>query len=1207
MRFLRLTLLLSIILFQINSSTAQVDKSNYSLLWEISGNGLTKPSYLFGTMHVKDKRAFEFSDSLLFKMEECEAFANEVHPDSAFLFYSKIHYGRDTTDFLKKMLSPEAYERLKKQLQEEEGIAFDSLKNKNPYFIESLFDKKPKEKEDDKELFVDLYLYKLARKSGMRTYGLEKMEDHRSMVDLFFQNFEASPTQDSSVQDSSFQLTFDQGIEFLLNIYRTGNLDLIHATVNSGDSLYNDASLTKRNIIMVENMEKIIHKHSLFATMGVAHLPGEDGVIQLLQNNGYTLRPVSAAFTGMAEKYQIKEKEILWETYREEYHKFKIDLPGKPYVWEYEKLGFRFFEHYLFYNDIIEDIDYTVKVHTDFKEDETSIDSFLNKSIKNFFFRFQKDVEITTKKINLNDMEGFEFSGQPDSLHHIRGRVFFNGSAAYFAVARRKDDQLNHPDINRFFASLRIAKPRAFGWDKFTSEEGAFSISTPYDPNYSPLDFPVPDPATGVTYNIRMHVYTIRDMDNGRVFFARYNDIGEGRYIENDSALFDLALEDFKSRQGEPDSVFTIEKQGYEGREIIYIKSGFMMRIQYYLRGSRMYLLLAQNFNSTKNDADLDEFFNSFYFEPFKESTFIKYNSKQGGFNINFPKEPKVTFDTLNNYDYPLESSISHYSEDVNTGTSYFAFTSKLSPYFQIDTLENYLDNYADNIVAYTDTLISKDTISINGFSGRYSIIQSTVHQNTLHHYLCFRGHQLMEFYVYANKEAKDEQITAFLNSFQIIDTIVSNNLTSRKIDHIMEGFYSKDSVTNMKAENAMRQHPWVESELHHVYKALENEYPNDTLEYPTTIGMLCNIFHDTQDSNTVNILVENYHKFPENEIRKRKILTALKNEKLDGGIDEFLNIFKDYTPTSINDNNYVLNLFLYPFSDSLELLVDNYDMLMSKYQKDSIWQSYISNALTNLVNNDSIDYSFVNKDRTIFMDDIKEIVLEEKLLTKDSIDGIERQWQLINLFQIVRKLDLEKSDIKYLKKLLKIKNRYTCRNIINTLVYHKEKVSKKYWKYIEQDPSSKLGLLYDLNSDSLLHKAPKKWLDKKEIALLQLQVLIDDEYYFSLKKEDLKPVKSFPFTYDKVDYNILVYQFTDPEEKDNHYALVSYPIGKNVFFKNISYPTIYHVSYEAVEKDKLEEWIEEGMDWYKKQNIRLEKEAAEKLDAAEVEEKKSK
>lgn len=33
-------------------------RNNYTLLWQISGNGLASPSFLFGSAHVKDNRAF---------------------------------------------------------------------------------------------------------------------------------------------------------------------------------------------------------------------------------------------------------------------------------------------------------------------------------------------------------------------------------------------------------------------------------------------------------------------------------------------------------------------------------------------------------------------------------------------------------------------------------------------------------------------------------------------------------------------------------------------------------------------------------------------------------------------------------------------------------------------------------------------------------------------------------------------------------------------------------------------------------------------------------------------------------------------------------------------------------------------------------------------------------------------------------------------
>src|ERR1043166_6774740 len=49
-----------------------------SLLWKISGKNLTKPSYVYGTMHSRDKRAHEFGDSVMIKFNDCDAVALEL-------------------------------------------------------------------------------------------------------------------------------------------------------------------------------------------------------------------------------------------------------------------------------------------------------------------------------------------------------------------------------------------------------------------------------------------------------------------------------------------------------------------------------------------------------------------------------------------------------------------------------------------------------------------------------------------------------------------------------------------------------------------------------------------------------------------------------------------------------------------------------------------------------------------------------------------------------------------------------------------------------------------------------------------------------------------------------------------------------------------------------------------------------------------------
>src|SRR5687768_18061184 len=63
-------------------TTAQKSAKKYpSLFWEITGNGLKKPSYLFGTMHVSSKMVFHLSDSFYQAIRNVDAVALELNPD----------------------------------------------------------------------------------------------------------------------------------------------------------------------------------------------------------------------------------------------------------------------------------------------------------------------------------------------------------------------------------------------------------------------------------------------------------------------------------------------------------------------------------------------------------------------------------------------------------------------------------------------------------------------------------------------------------------------------------------------------------------------------------------------------------------------------------------------------------------------------------------------------------------------------------------------------------------------------------------------------------------------------------------------------------------------------------------------------------------------------------------------------------------------
>ena len=86
-------ILLLLLSFSALCSNAQVKKQTVkkypSLLWEITGNGLKKPSYLFGTMHVSDKLAFHLGDSFYNAIKSADVVALETNPETWQDDYSK--------------------------------------------------------------------------------------------------------------------------------------------------------------------------------------------------------------------------------------------------------------------------------------------------------------------------------------------------------------------------------------------------------------------------------------------------------------------------------------------------------------------------------------------------------------------------------------------------------------------------------------------------------------------------------------------------------------------------------------------------------------------------------------------------------------------------------------------------------------------------------------------------------------------------------------------------------------------------------------------------------------------------------------------------------------------------------------------------------------------------------------------------------------
>lgn len=275
----------SILLFQIVGCGQE--KYN-SLFWEISGNGLKDHSYLYGTMHTQDKRAFQFKEGVMDAFNHAETYAMELNMDSVDQAALLSKLIMDSTYSLKTLLTADEYTEVSDFFRDSLGQALFMFEKMQPLFTAQMVSLRDLEAQHTDAL--DIYFFKEAKKQKKQTIGLEKTIEQIDAFSAIPYELQAKGLVDA-VTDYGKEGKLD--MDTMIKYYTEGNLDkLLEMTTKDEEDkemakIFNDIFLVKRNYNMADRAEPYIKEGSTFIAVGAAHLPGEEGVIELLRKKGY--------------------------------------------------------------------------------------------------------------------------------------------------------------------------------------------------------------------------------------------------------------------------------------------------------------------------------------------------------------------------------------------------------------------------------------------------------------------------------------------------------------------------------------------------------------------------------------------------------------------------------------------------------------------------------------------------------------------------------------------------------------------------------------------------------------------------------------------------------------------------------------------------------------------------------------------------------
>lgn len=269
-----------------------------SLLWKIESSQLSQPSYLYGTMHSRDRRAHEFGDSVLQKLTECEAVALEILPGEmmqnplAMLGYLTM---KDTT--LDMLLSEADYRLVKNFAAENLGIYGLLVDRLMPIFTSGLITELMMN--NDMEVTVDEFFEQTAIENGKKTIGIETVEEQLSALSKISLKEQAEMLAEQLRTMDEDSVTFEK----LMECYRMQNLPCLQEIYNSEEvpAAFDKALVETRNRTMSHRIDSIIRQQPTFVAVGALHLAGENGLIELLKGKGFAVIPVSSAFSGKKE------------------------------------------------------------------------------------------------------------------------------------------------------------------------------------------------------------------------------------------------------------------------------------------------------------------------------------------------------------------------------------------------------------------------------------------------------------------------------------------------------------------------------------------------------------------------------------------------------------------------------------------------------------------------------------------------------------------------------------------------------------------------------------------------------------------------------------------------------------------------------------------------------------------------------------------
>ncbi|MFC5412708.1 TraB/GumN family protein [Larkinella bovis] len=265
-----------------------------SLLWKVSGNGLKQPSYLFGTYHILKDSYLNQKPKVKAAYEGAEGVVVETEIDSSAML-SMMMRSMMLDKSLNKLLAEPDYTLVADEFKRATGFDLGLFNQIKPIITATMLSMTYAQKQSDTlstftGLPIDLYFASDGRKRNKTIGTFETMEEQMSFL-LDHDPVEKQAQQLVEMVKSKADM-YDMG-KSVTELYLKEDLQGMWKLSEKQGKSFGDMSylVDERNHNWMKRLPGLMAARPTFVAVGALHLPGPNGLIELLKKEGYTVEP----------------------------------------------------------------------------------------------------------------------------------------------------------------------------------------------------------------------------------------------------------------------------------------------------------------------------------------------------------------------------------------------------------------------------------------------------------------------------------------------------------------------------------------------------------------------------------------------------------------------------------------------------------------------------------------------------------------------------------------------------------------------------------------------------------------------------------------------------------------------------------------------------------------------------------------------------